>query len=78
MNREKAPARQSAGHTSHATNCSRAHCMRVLAVLQNAPVDTFDARKQLEIPTLPHYLISAKNIVLPGMCCCLNHNCPWR
>jgi len=50
MRREEAPARQSAGHTSHTRNYTRAQRMRILAALQNAPVNTFDARKRLDIP----------------------------
>jgi len=50
MTNEKAPARQSAGHTVHAGNSSRAQRMRILAALQIAPVNTFAARKQLDIP----------------------------
>lgn len=50
MTNKNAPARQSAGHTTHTRNNSRAQRTRILAALQAAPISTFDARKKLDIP----------------------------
>ncbi len=50
MNDRKAPARQHTGHTTHGRNSSRAQRVRMLDALQGGPVNTFNARKRLDIP----------------------------